>query len=112
MIAQGSGGTLDRTLGRYRIVGELGRGAMGAVYRAVDPLIQREVAIKTLLPDLSADALVEVRERFLREARSAGRLSHPNIVTIFHVGAEGGDAYIATEMLQGRSLQQQLCRSR
>jgi serine/threonine protein kinase len=99
---------VDRTLGRYRIVDELGRGAMGAVYRAVDPMIQREVAIKTLLPNLPEDALIEIRERFLREARSAGRLNHPNIVTIFDVGEESGVAYIAMEMLQGRSLQQML----
>jgi hypothetical protein len=95
-------------LGRYRIVGELGRGAMGAVYRAVDPLIEREVAIKTLLQDLPAEILDEVRERFLREARSAGRLNHPNIVTIFDVGQDAGVAYIAMELLEGRSLQQML----
>jgi len=93
-------------LGRYRIVAELGRGAMGAVYRAVDPLIEREVAIKTLLDDLPADIMAEVRERFLREARSAGRLNHPNIVTIFDVGEDRGVAYIAMELLEGRSLQQ------
>jgi Protein kinase domain len=95
-------------LGRYRITTELGRGAMGAVYRASDPLIEREVAIKTLLPDLPAEILDEVRERFLREARSAGRLNHPNIVTIFDVGEDGGVAYIAMELLEGRSLQQML----
>ena len=93
-------------LGRYRIVDELGRGAMGAVYRAVDPLIDREVAIKTLLQDLPEEIVDEVRERFLREARSAGRLNHPNIVTIFDVGDDAGVAYIAMELLEGRSLQQ------
>jgi hypothetical protein len=96
-------------LGRYRILGELGRGAMGAVYRAVDPLIEREVAIKTLLQDLAPEILDEVRERFLREARSAGRLNHPNIVTIFDVGEDAGIAYIAMELLEGRSLQQMMC---
>ncbi len=99
---------MDKTFGRYRITGELGRGAMGTVYRAVDPLIQREVAIKTLLPNLPEDVMAEVRERFLREARSAGRLNHPNIVTIFDVGEQEGVAYIAMEMLLGRSLQQML----
>ena len=64
---------MERTLGRYRIVDELGRGAMGAVYRALDPLIEREVAIQTLLPSLPEEVIAEVRERFLREARSAGR---------------------------------------
>jgi serine/threonine protein kinase len=71
-------------------------------------MIEREVAIKTLLPDLPADIVPEVRERFLREARSAGRLNHPNIVTIHDVGEHGGIAYIAMELLQGRSLQQVL----
>ena len=99
---------MNKTFGRYQIVGQLGRGAMGAVYRAIDPLIQREVAIKTLLPNVPEDMVAEVRERFLREARSAGRLSHPNIVIIFDVGEEEGVAYIAMEMLQGRSLQQML----
>jgi hypothetical protein len=78
---------------------------MGAVYRALDPLIEREVAIKTLLPNLPEDVMAEVRERFLREARSAGRLNHPNIVTIFDVGEQDGMAYIAMELLEGRSLQ-------
>src|SRR5689334_17078317 len=81
---------------------------MGAVFRALDPLIDREVAIKTLLPDLPREVLEEVRERFIREARSAGRLNHPNIVTIFDVGEQDGVAYIAMELLEGRSLQQVL----
>src|SRR4051812_17197234 len=79
---------------------------MGAVYRALDPLIDREVAIKTLLPDLPAEVISEVRERFLREARPAGRLNHPNIVTVFDVGEQDGVAYIAMELLEGHSLQQ------
>ena len=98
--------TDQRRFGRYLIVAELGRGAMGAVHLAKDPLIERDVAIKTLLPDLPAEAMGEVRERFLREARSAGRLNHPNIVTIFDVGEQDGVAYIAMEVLEGRSLQQ------
>jgi serine/threonine-protein kinase len=92
--------------GRYVIVAELGRGAMGAVHRAVDPLIERDVAIKTLLPNMPPEIMDEVRERFLREARSAGRLNHPNIVTIYDVGEQDGVAYIAMELLEGRSLQQ------
>ena len=95
-------------LGRYRILGELGRGAMGVVYRAVDPLIEREVALKTLHKELPEDVIDEVRARFLREARSAGRLNHPNIVTIFDVGQEGDAAYIAMELLEGPSLHQML----
>src|SRR3954449_8745302 len=99
---------IEKTFGRYKVVGELGRGAMGAVYRAIDPLIEREVAIKTLLPNLPDDVMSEVRERFIREARSAGRLNHPNIVTIFDVGEQNGVAYIAMELLEGRSLQQMI----
>ena len=97
---------INTTLGRYRIIGELGRGAMGTVYRAHDPLIEREVAIKTLHPNLPEDVVAEVRQRFLREAKSAGRLNHPNIVTIFDVGEQDGVAYMAMEILEGRSLQQ------
>src|SRR6266480_933237 len=81
---------------------------MGAVFRAIDPLIEREVALKTLLPDLPEEVMAEVRERFLREARSAGRLNHPNIVIIHDVGEQDGVAYIAMELLEGRSLQQML----
>jgi serine/threonine protein kinase len=103
-----AGAVEQKTLGRYKVLGELGRGAMGAVYRAIDPLIEREVAIKTLLPNLPEDVMAEVRERFIREARSAGRLNHPNIVTIFDVGEQDGMAYIAMELLQGRSLQEVL----
>jgi len=96
----------QKQFGRYVIVSELGRGAMGAVHRAVDPLIERDVAIKTLLPNLPPEIMGEVRERFLREARSAGRLNHPNIVTVYDVGEQDGIAYIAMELLEGKSLQQ------
>ncbi len=95
-----------KTFGRYQIIDKLGRGAMGLVYRAIDPLIERELAIKTLLPDLPEDIVAEVRERFLREARAAGKLSHPNIVTVFDVGEQDGVGYIAMELVAGRSLQQ------
>jgi len=95
----------EKILGRYKILGELGRGAMGTVYRALDPLIEREVAIKTLHPNLPEEVMTEVRERFLREAKSAGRLNHPNIVTVYDVGEQDGTAYIAMEFLEGRSLQ-------
>jgi len=96
------------SLGRYRILGELGRGATGTVYRALDPLIERSVAVKTLNPSLPGDVLSEVRDRFMREARSAGRLSHPNLITIYDVGVEGEVAFIAMELLEGQSLQQML----
>lgn len=94
-----------RTLGRYEVIGELGRGAMGIVYKGLDPKIHRTVAIKTLrLSNFDEDALGEIKERFFREAESAGLLTHPNIVTIYDCG-EGNDlAYIAMEYLDGDDL--------
>jgi len=94
-----------RSLGRYRLLAELGRGVLGTVYRAADPLTKRDVAIKTLHPTLPEEVMQEVRERFLREAKYASRLNHPNIVTIYDVGEQGDIAYIAMELLEGRSLQ-------
>ncbi len=94
------------SLGRYEILGELGRGAMGIVYKAKDPLIDREVAIKTIdLQSLPADKKKEYEARFYQEAKAAGRLSHPNIVTIYDLGETHGTAYIAMEMLEGKELQ-------
>lgn len=95
-------------LGRYEIVGELGRGAMGVVYKAIDPLIERTVAIKTISLDLSKDELAIFEERFYREAKSAGKLNHPNIVTIYDVGESDNIAYIAMEFLEGQSLRELL----
>lgn len=95
------------SLGRYRIERELGRGAMGAVYLGRDPKIGRQVAIKTmaLSREFAGDELVEARERFFREAETAGRLQHPDIVTIFDAGEERELAYIAMEYLKGDNLQ-------
>jgi serine/threonine-protein kinase len=94
------------TLGRYLIEKELGRGAMGTVYLGRDPKINRMVAIKTmaLTQEFDANELTEVRERFFREAETAGRLHHPNIVTIYDAGEEHDLAYIAMEFLQGKDL--------
>lgn len=91
-------------LGRYEIVSELGQGAMGVVYKATDPLIDRIVAIKTITLSLAMEEREEYEARFYQEAKAAGRLSHPNIVTIFDVGRCGDIAYIAMEFLQGREL--------
>lgn len=91
-------------LGRYEVIGELGQGAMGVVYKARDPLIDREVAIKTINLSLAMDEREEYEARFYQEAKAAGRLSHPNIVTIFDVGRAEDVAYIAMEYLQGREL--------
>jgi serine/threonine-protein kinase len=93
-------------LGRYEIEKELGKGAMGVVYLGRDPKINRVVAIKTmaLSQEFEADELVEVKERFFREAETAGRLNHPNIVTMFDAGEEHDLAYIAMEFLKGKDL--------
>ena len=79
---------------------------MGTVYRALDPVLERTVAIKTLNADLDADALLEMKARFVREAKAAGRLNHPHIVTVYDAGVAGDVAYIAMEYLEGQSLQQ------
>jgi tRNA A-37 threonylcarbamoyl transferase component Bud32 len=93
-------------LGRYEIIEELGHGAMGVVYKARDPLIDRTVAIKTVGLDLSREESEAFEQRFYREATSAGRLNHSNIVTIHDVGKSDAVAYIAMEFLQGRSLRE------
>jgi eukaryotic-like serine/threonine-protein kinase len=101
-----STGPLPATLGRYQILGEIGRGAMGVVYKARDPMINREVALKVipLADEFEGRALEEARGKFFREAEMAGRLSHPHIVTIFDAGEDDGTAYIAMELLRGRHL--------
>lgn len=93
------------TLGRYEITKELGRGAMGTVYLGKDPKINREVAIKTLrYEEIDDEQLAEVKKRFFREAEAAGKLSHPNIVTIYDVGEDYDLAYMAMELLDGSDL--------
>lgn len=96
------------TLGRYKVLKEIGRGAMGVVYLGKDPTIQRFVAIKTMRLDAidDADKLQEAKARFFREAESTGRLSHPNIVTIYDAGEEQDLGYIAMEVLEGTTLKQ------
>ncbi|HEY6093859.1 MAG TPA: serine/threonine-protein kinase [Gallionellaceae bacterium] len=93
-------------LGRYEIEKELGKGAMGVVYLGTDPKIGRTVAIKTmaLSQEFEPDELQDVKERFFREAETAGRLNHPNIVNIFDAGEEHDLAYIAMEFLKGQDL--------
>ncbi len=101
------GGTMEKPmLGRYQVEKELGKGAMGVVYQGRDPKINRVVAIKTmaLSQEFDADELADVKERFFREAETAGRLNHPNIVTMFDAGEEHDLAYIAMEFLKGQDL--------
>ncbi|HSL81638.1 MAG TPA: serine/threonine-protein kinase, partial [Thermoanaerobaculia bacterium] len=97
------------TVGRYRILRPLGAGAMGVVYLAEDPQIERQLAIKTLHRTLSVSpedtrAAAERRERLLREARTAGRLIHPNVVTLFDAGEHEGTLFLAFEYVEGQSL--------
>jgi serine/threonine protein kinase len=97
-------------IGRYVIRGELGRGSMGIVYDAVDPMIGRRVAVKviSLKAGMDTSQAEFMKERLFREARSAGRLFHPGIVVIFDVGLHGDSAFITMECVEGQSLQQLL----
>ena len=107
--------SMPEKLGRYEILSELGKGAMGVVYLGRDPLIGRELALKTFRLGYSAgdQELEQFRTRFLREAQSAGILSHPNIVTIHDVAVDpGGDFFIAMEYVQGTDLKLVMQRQR
>ncbi|MBF0555750.1 MAG: protein kinase, partial [Nitrospirae bacterium] len=93
------------TLGRYLVLRELGRGAMGVVYLGKDPKINRDVAIKTLsYEDIDSEQVEEIKTRFFREAEAAGKLSHPNIVRVYDVGEDKDVAYMAMELLEGSDL--------
>ena len=94
------------TIGRYQLLEKLGQGGMGVVHRAVDPLLQRTVAVKLI--SSAIDANDELRERFFREARAAGQLSHKNIITIYDLGEHEGQPFLAMEFLEGQDLQQRL----
>jgi serine/threonine-protein kinase len=99
-----------KNLGRYQVSGILGKGAMGTVYRGVDPAINRPVALKTIRLDFVTDPeeMAELKERLHREAQAAGKLSHPSIVTIYDVGSEGSLQYIAMEYLEGQTLEEMI----
>ncbi len=97
-----------RKLGKYEVLGELGHGSMGVVYRARDPIINRPVALKTITTGLAEDP--NLLQRFYREAQSAGGLQHPNIVTIYDMGDEKNLPYIAMELIEGESLDQLITR--
>lgn len=106
MIIGADSGVQKPMLGHYQLEKELGRGAMGMVYLGVDPRINRTVAIKTmaLSVEFDKDQIDDVKERFFREAETAGRLNHPNIVTVYDVGEEQDLAFIAMDYLKGREL--------
>src|SRR4051812_20153367 len=96
------------TLGRYKVLGVIGRGAMGVVYKAVDPAIDRVVAIKTIDLSLNYDDRDEFEARFQQEIKAAGRFSHPNVVTIYDVGRTEEVSYMAMEYLNGKELKEYL----
>ena len=95
---------MPERIGHYRIVRQIGRGGMGIVYEAVDEVLQRSVALKTILP--SADP--QMRDRLIREARAAAAVSHPNICQLFEIGEHEGDPYLAMELLDGQALVERL----
>src|SRR6202162_5299768 len=89
-------------LGPYEVLAPLGAGGMGEVYRALDPRLGREIAIKVLPTELASDP--ERLKRFEREARAASALSHPNIITVYDVGTTGSVSYMAIELIDGKTL--------
>jgi eukaryotic-like serine/threonine-protein kinase len=97
-----------KRLGKYEIVAKIGQGAMGEVYRAHDPVLGRDVAIKTMAPGVVADD--DLRKRFRREAQSAARMNHPNIITVHDFGEEAGHVYMAMELLEGFDLKELIAR--
>src|SRR5208283_1549763 len=99
--------TIPRKIARYEIIDELGRGAMGSVFRARDPAMDRIVAIKTILTAaLASEQASEFRQRFYREARAAGALAHPGIVSVFDVGEDDGVPFLVMEFVDGLTLSQ------
>src|SRR5437763_16168730 len=93
-------------IGKYKILGQIGEGAMGVVYRALDPVLNRAVAIKVMSDALARDT--DLRGRFLREAQSAGSLQHPNVITIYDFGEVDGHPFIAMEFVEGDDLEAML----
>jgi serine/threonine-protein kinase len=101
-------GVILAEIGKYKIIAELGRGGMGIVYKAFDPLMEREVAVKVLSPHAFSDA--EIKERFYREARALGRLSHENITIVHDLGEHDGTPFIVMEFLGGTDLRSMISR--
>ncbi|MEP7346467.1 MAG: serine/threonine-protein kinase, partial [Gemmatimonadaceae bacterium] len=95
-------------IGKYQIMDLVGEGAMGSVYRALDPVLNRTVAVKVMSESIARDS--ELRDRFMREAQAAGSLQHPNVVTIFDFGEFEGHLYIAMEFVVGVDLEELLAK--
>ncbi len=111
LVEMGQGDKTSK-LGRYQIEGILGKGAMGLVYGGIDPAIDRKVALKTIRLDFLSDPeeMEEMKKRLFLEAQAAGKLNHPNIVTIYDVGSEGAMQYIAMEQIEGQTLEDMIKR--
>ncbi len=103
LVSSGSAGAECMRFGKYEVGAKIGQGAMGAVYRGRDPILARDVAIKTIAAPMGAVDL-EIRERFLREAQSGARLNHPNIITVYDFGEEQDLLYMVMELLDGEDL--------
>ncbi len=99
----------ERTIGNYRVLERVGEGGMGAVYRAIDVMLEREVALKILRPDLAGQP--DVEERFRDEAMTLARLNHPNIATLYSLVREGDELFMVMEFVKGESLEAILARS-
>jgi eukaryotic-like serine/threonine-protein kinase len=97
-----------KKIGRYKVLAELGRGAMGVVYKAEDPNLDRTVALKTISLEKEADGRAEYQKRFMLEAKAAGKLTHANIVTTYDFGEVDGMAYLAMELLEGTDLRKRV----
>jgi len=106
-----SGKTGNNQLGRYRIDAEIGRGAMGIVYKAHDPVLDRTVALKTIVLDEDAQEREEYHSRFFQEAKAAARLNHPALITIYDFGEENALAYMAMELLNGTELGERMAQA-
>jgi predicted Ser/Thr protein kinase len=104
--------SLPPALGRYRVTGEIGRGAMGVVYRAVDPSLDRPVAVKVISARQASGTLPieQLEARFMREAKVSARISHPGVVTIFDAGRDGDSLYLVMELVDGQSLADRMSR--
>ena len=97
-----------KKIGRYKVLGELGRGAMGVVYKAEDPNLDRTVALKTINLDKDTEGRAEYQKRFFLEAKAAGKLNHANIVTTYDFGEVDGMAYLAMELMEGTDLRKRV----